>query len=719
MGTDLMRAPPALLAQPDLRLWLDLGVERTLGVRTGKVELGQGILTALAQIAAQELCVPPSWIVVKAASTLDSPDEGFTAGSLSVEYSGAALRFAGACLRERLVAAAADRLAASRHDLQVRDGVVCQGENATDWSYWTLADELLRLPVTDDLEVRLAQPTRHDGVGADLPRVDLAAKLVGGAFIQDLELPGMRHAKVLRQPFARAKLMAPDLEQRMRERLPDATLIRSGDFVACVADSEVRAGEALQRLQKIARWQPADAATVPSGTTDIGSDLATWLAQQPSHDTVLEPRTAPAGAARVSYQGTWSRPFLAHASIGLCCALAREQAGRLEVWTHSQGIFPLRDQLARVLQRPAASVVVHHIAGAGCYGHNGADDVALDAALVAVALPGTPIRIQWSREEELSQAPFGAAMAVTIEATLDADDRINSWCAHVSATSHGTRPGMHGDVNLLAAGALDPGWLPPRSADVPEAVGGGASRNARPIYAVGARALTLRLVDSPVRSSALRSLGAYANVFAIEGMMDELAAAAAQDAAAFRRRHLSDERALAVLDRVVAMSGWNERANLDGGTTLGLGLAQYKGRAAYCAVVVEIELEQAVAVRRVWCAVDAGRLINPDGARNQIEGGIVQSISWTLKEAVRFDGTTPLCTGWDGYPVLRFGEVPLIETEFLGATDNPAVGVGEASQGPTAAALGNAVSTALGLRARHLPLDRDALVALLSLQEAP
>lgn len=250
---------------------------------------------------------------------------------------------------------------------------------------------------------------------------------------------------------------------------------------------------------------------------------------------------------------------------------------------------------------------------------------------------------------------------------------------------------------------------------MPENHGGGASRNARPIYRVGSRALAIKLVHSPLRTSAIRSLGAFANVVAIEGMMDQLAALARLDAVEFRRRHLDNARARAALDRVVAMSGWNERSHRHvGATTLGLGLAQYKGRGAYCAVVVEIELEIAVTVRHVWCAVDAGLAINPDGARNQIEGGILQSISWTLMEAVRFEGGTPLCRGWDSYPILRFGELPTIETELLGATDNASVGVGEASQGPTAAALVNAVSNAIGMRARHLPLDKDALIELLA-----
>ena len=318
--------------------------------------------------------------------------------------------------------------------------------------------------------------------------------------------------------------------------------------------------------------------------------------------------------------GTWTRPFLAHASIGLCTACAWLQGDRLEIWTHSQGIFTLRAQIARVLDRPLDAVVLHHVAGAGCYGHNGADDVALDAAPDGARETRHADSRAMVARRRTGQCAVRGADGGALEATLDAGMRIASWATRVVSPSHATRPGMHGEVNLLAAAALDEHWVPRTVADAPEASGGGATRNARPLYGVGSRSLAVSLVESPVRTSALRSLGAHANVFAIEGMMEELAAAAHVDAGLFRRRHLSDPRAVAVLDRVLTMSAWSARTSSDAGTALGLGLARYKGRGAYCAVVVDIELDVAVHVRRVWCAVDVGRIVNPDGARNQIEG---------------------------------------------------------------------------------------------------
>ena len=717
-------APASVLAQPDLRRWIGFESSGRATVRTGKVELGQGIVTALAQIAAEELGIELAQIDMPPASTAHGPDEGHTVGSLSVEQSGPAVRFVGACLRQRLLAAAARRLgidaAQGATRLNVRCGTVELDGQATPHSYWSLASALLREPLQAGESAPHRPAAQRAFTGRDVPRLDLRAKLRGGGFIHDLELPHMCHAAVLRQPWPGAQLLALD-EAALAARHPALQWLRRRDFVAVVAVSDRAARADLARLARLAQWQPRPPA--PPDLPREGEDIGAWLGRQPGHETPLQVANAPDAASAAAaddangFTGTWSRPFLAHASIGLSCALAWLRDGQLEIWSHSQGIFALRAQIARVTGREADSVQVHHLPGAGCYGHNGADDAALDAALVALARPGTPVRVQWSRVEELTQAPFGAAMAATLGAVLDASGRIVRWHAHIASTSHGTRPGMHGEPNLLAAPAIDPQWRPQHSADVPEAIGGGASRNARPIYDVGALDATLKFAQTPVRSSALRALGAHLNVFAIEAMMDELAARAGVEPAAFRRRHLSDARALAVLDRVLAMSGW-ARLAADPGAAVGLGLARYKGRGAWCAVVAEIELDLTVAVRRVWCAVDAGCVVNPDGARNQVEGGIVQSVSWTTLEAVRFDEHGALAGGWRDYPVLRFPEVPQIETVFIGPSqandDGGSLGVGECSQGPTAAAIGNAVARAIGQRVMDLPIDRERLLRLLS-----
>ncbi|MFL6692186.1 MAG: molybdopterin cofactor-binding domain-containing protein [Ramlibacter sp.] len=700
-----LELPPTLASQADPALWLAFDTPGRVTVRTGKVELGQGILTALTQLVADGLGVDTAQVDMRSASTHRWPNEGFTVGSLSLEQSGPVMCTLGAVLRWRLLQAASQALDLPFAELEVRQGEVRHHELATGWNYWEHGAVLLLEPLGTNDRMAPAQP--GGSVGSALPRVDLRAKFAGGAFIHDLELPGMQHAVVLRQPVRGAHLAAFDSE-RFAARAGGARSVRTGDFIACVADTERAARAALETLRACVRWEGPAAPAVED-------DIAGWLARQPLDESVIEPAQPPVpGDGSVEVEATWTRPFIAHASIGLSCGLAWQDGDVLRVWSHSQGIFPLRDAIAQVLGRVPASIHLQHVPGAGCYGHNGADDAALDAALVAAALPGTPVRVQWSREEELREAPLGAPMAVRIRAAVDPAGRIARWDTHVLSTSHNMRPGVGGSPNLLAAAAVDPRFERERDVEVPEARGGGATRNARPIYAVGQRSLSLGMATTHVRTSALRALGAFANVFAIEGMMDELAGRCGSDPAEFRLRHLEDARATAVLERVLAMCNWRGPGSSGDEVTRGVGLARYKGRGAWCAVVAEVALGEAVEVRRIWCAVDAGLIVNPDGARNQVDGGIVQALSWTTLESVRFEDGRPVAQGWEGYPVLRFAQVPAIATGFVGQHENPSLGVGEAAQGPTAAAMANAVSRAIGQCVTDLPISRERLLRLLT-----
>ncbi|RZL87712.1 MAG: xanthine dehydrogenase family protein molybdopterin-binding subunit, partial [Variovorax sp.] len=350
----------------------------------------------------------------------------------------------------------------------------------------------------------------------------------------------------------------------------------------------------------------------------------------------------------------YSRPYLAHASIGPSCALATFTEQGVEVWSHTQGVFHLRADLALILKRPAHDIVVHHAQGAGCYGHNGADDAAVDAALLARAVPGRPVRVLWSREDELAWSPFGAAMAVSLEAGLDAQGRIAHWRHAVWSNGHSMRPGRGGDVPvLLAATQLAEPFDAVTAVNPPPGAGGGGERNAVPIYALpAARVVSHRVLDMPLRTSSLRSLGAHCNVFAIESFMDELALACSADPLEFRLRHLDDPRARDVLQAAARMAGWADRhtREREEGTGFGLGLARYKNSGAWCAAVAQIEAAESVHVRRLWIAVDVGCVINPDGVVNQIEGGAIQTVSWVLKEAVRFDDARVLSASWEDYP---------------------------------------------------------------------
>jgi CO/xanthine dehydrogenase Mo-binding subunit len=410
----------------------------------------------------------------------------------------------------------------------------------------------------------------------------------------------------------------------------------------------------------------------------------------------------------------YTRPYIAHASIAPSCAMAQWTGDQVHVWTHSQGVYLLRADLALVLKLPVENITVEHMEGAGCYGHNAADDVALDAVLLAKAAGGAPVRVQWSRADELSHAPFGAAMAIEIEADLDAQGEIVDWRHFIWSNGHVARPGRAAQPSLLAATELENPFPRMISTNPPQAHGGGGDRNAIPLYDFPSwQICSHRLLTMPVRTSALRTLGAQGNVFAIECFLDELAAERGEDPVAFRLRHLSDPRAQDVIRAVATRANW--KPDKRPGVGYGLGFARYKNTGAYCAVVAEIEGAEDISVKRLTIAVDVGEAINPDGVINQIEGGAIQATSWVLKEGVRFAKDRITSTTWTDYPILRFSEVPQVQVELIQRPDVEPVGAGEAAHGPVTAAIANAVFDALELRVRNLPITRDSLIAAMEL----
>jgi CO/xanthine dehydrogenase Mo-binding subunit len=695
---DAPKLPASLHVNRRLGQWLRFLPEGLVEVRSGKVELGQGIATALAQIVADELDIAPARVRMIPATTASSPDEAVTSGSLSVQESGTALRYACAEARAIYMEAAAARLGKPADRLQVIDGeIVAVGGAHT--SYWALADDALL-----DREATAGVPPKssHRVVGSALLRLDLPDKAFGRPrFVHDLVLPGMLHGRVLRPPSPAAVLLSID---DSKVRALGATVVRDGNFLGVLAEREEVALKALERLREGAAWNEPQ--TLPDA-----AGLADWVRAQPVETKVVDERdpdstTAAARTVRARY----SRPYLAHASIGPSCAVAHWHDDGLHVWCHSQGVYNLRADLAVALGVPAERIVVAHAEGAGCYGHNGADDVALDAALLARAAGGRPVRVVWTRADELAWAPFGPAMAVELTADLDAAGEVLAWRHELWSNGHSSRPGRAATPTLLAASHLERPFERVLAINPPMPAGG-ADRNAVPLYDFPARRIVNhRLLSMPLRASALRSLGAFANVFAIESFADELARAREEDPVAWRLRHLADPRARAVIEAAARRAGWSGCRPREA-RGHGIGCAKYKNLGAYCAVVAEIEAEREIRVRRLVVAVDVGLVVNPDGVANQIEGGAIQATSWTLKEAVRFDRTRVTSSTWEDYPILKFSEVPAVEVEIVSRPDLPSVGAGEAAQGPTAAAIANAVCDALGVRVRDLPITPERIAA--------
>ncbi len=699
------KLPGSLDTNRRLDQWLSINRDGTVTVRPGKVEIGQGILTALTQIVAEELDIAVERIRLIAAATTLSPNEGITSGSRSIQESGIALRFAAAEARELLLARAAEKLGVTLEQLSVSDGVV-SARSGGAVSYWDLTDDaLLKREASGDAQPKT--PPEYALIGRALERVDIPPKVMGApVYVHDLDLPGMLHARVVRPAGPGMRLTTSGFTEV--ETMPGVVkVVRDGNFLGVVAAREDEAIRAARRLARIAQWEGG-------GTLPANGDPRYLLECETEDEVISEKGDGATQAGARSLTAEYSRPHIAHAALGPSCAVAEFSDGRYTLWTHSQGIFPLRGDLAVALAVPETDITIAHVEGAGCYGHNGADDVACDAALLARAVPGSPVRVQWTREDEFGWEPYGSPMVVRMRASLDAAGRISSWAHELWSHGHSTRPGGRGGVNLRAAWELAQP-VPRATPGNPPLPGGGSHRNAIPLYDFPNERVTNRLVrTAPLRISSLRSLGAHANVFAIESFMDELALEAGTDPVEFRLQHLKDARARAVIEKVAALAGWRSKEAGDGERGRGLGFARYKNAGCYVAVIVEVVAGQDVRVSKAWCAVDVGQVINSDGVVNQIEGGIVQTVSWTLKERATYDRDGVTSLNWDTYPILTFPEVPQVEVALIDRPELPPLGAGEGAQGPTSAAIGNAVHNALKVRLRDMPFIRERLISALA-----
>jgi len=697
--------PGSLAQNRMLDAWIRINTDGTATIFPGKVELGQGITTALTQIAAEELDLSLGRVRVLTTDTSYSPNEGVTSGSQSIEYGGTALRLASAEVRGILLDLAAKRFGVSADTLTVADGTI-GSRDRRKVGYGELAADLdLHREATAKIAPKLV--AAHKIVGKSIQRFDIPKKVTGGiAFVQDIRLPEMVHGRIVRPPRPGSKLDSVDVAAV--QAMPGVVaVVRDGSFLGVIAEREEQAIKARQALIESARWTLGPELPDPAKIYDV-------LLALPAEDTVISNKQAPVPEGATVIEATYRKPYIAHASIGPSCAVAEFKNGEMTVWTHSQGIFPLRNHLSLGLRLPIADIRCIHAEGSGCYGQNGADDVGLDAALLARAVAPRPVRLQWMRDDELWE-PYGPAMIMRVKAAL-ADGKIAEWNYDLWSNTHSTRPTEIGGNNLLASWYLAnaQNQAPPRT--IPQPAGGG-DRNAIPLYDFPRQRVVHHFIkEMPLRVSALRTLGAYSNVFAIESFLDELARAAKADPIAFRLAHLKDSRARAAIESVARNANWKDGEAGDGRRGRGIGFAKYKNLSVFVAVIAEVEVDAAsgvIKVPRAFAVADAGQIVNPDGLTNQIQGGIIQSTSWTLHEQVRFNRDGITSRDWQGYPILTMQEVPHVAVELIDRPSEKSLGAGEGAQGPAVAAIANAFANATGKRIRELPLTPDRVKAAL------
>lgn len=688
-----------LLTPPDpglINAWIQILESGKIKILTGKIELGQGILTAIMQVAAEELNSRLELIDIHMADTNATPDEGYTAGSMSIESSAMTVRAAAARAREVLLEMAAKKTNLATSELRLENGEVTGGG--------------IRLSLTELLEGKqlmenfkgsptILGKTSRKYVGQPIHRRDIEEMARGNAhFVHDLHFPGMLHARIVRPPAYSAQLNS--IDEAAILRLPALKkLVRIGSFIGVIAEEEFEAIQLSAFAASLVKWDIQDALPVNVSLKEyiktLPADQSTEKQSSGWKDSLV---TNPAKA----HSATYYKPYIMHAANGPSCAVAIFKDGKLDVWSHTQGVYPLRKAIAGLLNLPEASVQVKGVQGPGCYGHNGADDVAAEASLLAYAYPGRPIRLQWMRQEENAWEPYSTAMRMELAAGIE-NGKITGWKYSLWSDVHGTRPGGNA-ANLLPARYINKGYD-----KIPAGFKGGAVRNAEPYYAIDQQQIQSNIFTGPLRRSSIRGLGAYANIFAIESFMDELAFKAGVDPVQFRIAHSTDPRSIACLEKLQQIT---KPVPVHSGQGMGYAFSRYKNSAAYCAVAVLAQVNEnngELAVKQVWGVVDAGETINSDGLKNQIEGGIVQSISWAMEETVQFDAKHITSLNWASYPILRFNKTPQVEVEIIDRIEEPPLGAGEAAQGPATAALANAIFSAVGIRVRDLPIKLHSL----------
>lgn len=700
---DLGAAFPAAV-EKKLDAWIAIGADGNATLYTGKVELGTGVETALTQIACEELDLRMDQLRVVQGDTKLTPDQGPTWGSITVVVGGPQVRAAAATARARLLALAATALQADAATLTMDGGKVAAPSGKSVGYGQLVGGRQLEGEVDPKAPVKPVSAYRL--VGKSVPRVDIPAKVAARfTFVQDVRVPGMLHGRVVMAPRLGASVTR--FESLAASKVPGLVrIVRQGDFIGVVAKTEWGAIQAQRAL--VVEWSGGQA--MPSTETVYEQLLDAPVAQAQQLVANGDAEGELKAAAQV-FEGRFDMPFQTHGSIGPSCAVADVAAEGVTVWSATQAPHWLRANLAELLGLPEDRVRVIYAEGAGCYGRNGHEDAAGDAVLLSKAV-GAPVRVQWMRHQEHGSAPMGPAHVVAVKAAMTGG-KVTAWRSEAWLTEQpSTLPPVH-----------MPGFRAAGYQQVDSSFAGLLHANQQPGYLIPhQRVLANRSTKRPVRVSWIRGPGRIHNVFAVESMMDEIALAAGADPVAFRLAHAPDARSRNVIERVARLAKWEPRTGPRAArpatgdlTGRGFAYARYSNGSTYVAMVADVSVDRAsgkARLKRMFVSHDCGRMVNPDGVSNQVEGSVIQTASRALLEEMAFDGRQVTGTDWASYPIMRFSDVPEIVVDLVESTDPP-MGAGESSTVPVIAAISNAIHDATGVRVRRIPFVAARLKAAL------
>jgi len=702
-------AKPLALTEVDSFLAIDARGRVT--AYCGKVDLGTGVNTALRQIVAEELDVALPRVSLITGDTSLTPDQGKTWGSLTIQLGGMQLRNAAATARGALMEEAAKRLGAKKEDLRVADGVVSAGNRRVTYAQ-LIGGKNFSLKLDHTKPAQPKDPKDHTIVGKSVPRDDIPDKITGRfTYIHDFRVPGMLHGRVARPPAIGATLESVD-EASVKDVPGLVKVVREGNFLGVVAQSEWGAITAAKKLK--ANWSKWEG--LPEQAKLYEHVRATKSVQDQVTSNVGDTAAAMAADGMRKFAATYDFAIHTHGSMGPSCAVAEFKDGKLTSWSASQATHDLRKQLAEMFGMPVDNVHCVYLEGSGCYGRNGHEDAAADAALLAKAV-GRPVRVQWSRADEHGWDPKGPPTLMDLRASMDSGGAVTAWESEFF-------------IPQQTAGSfmvpLTPGTLAglPQKGDI--APGNVFQNSAIPYKFANVKTVCHRLESTPFRPSWIRTPGRMQNTYANECFMDELAAAAKVDPIEFRLKYIdpADRRGIEVLNRLKALAKWETRPSPQPGGAgggsgniakgRGVSYVKYELVRTYVGIVADVEVDRAsgaIRVTRVYMTHDCGQIINPDGLINQIEGNIIQTLSRTLIEELKFDRSAVTSLDWASYPILTFPDVPEVTIELINQPNAPPWGAGEPAAAVVPSAISNAVFDATGIRLRSIPYTPDKVKA--------
>jgi CO/xanthine dehydrogenase Mo-binding subunit len=696
---------PLSIAEVDAFLAIDARGRVT--VYSGKVDMGTGVRTALAQIAADELDVPFNAVRIVEGDTDLTPDQGKTWGSLTIQLGGVQIRNAAATARLALIEQAAKRLNAKPEELSVANGVIRAGNRRVTYGQ-LVGGRMFSLKLDHAKPARFKDPKDYKIVGKSVPRVDIPDKVRGRfTYINNLRVRGMLHGRVIRPPSVGAKLESVD-DSAIKNIAGIVRVVREGNFLGVVAQTEWAAIKAARALK--ANWSKWEG--LPEHAKLFEHVRATKVFRDEVTGNVGNTGEAMGKEGVKKLAATYDFAIHTHGSQSPSCAVAEFRDGKLISWSASQATHDLRKQLAEMFSMPVENVRCIYLEGSGCYGRNGHEDAAADAAMLAKAVGG-PVRVQWSRADEHGWDPKGPPTLIDLRAALDEAGNVTAWESEFFIPQQTDKSFMVPLIPATLAGL-------PAKADI--APGNIFQNSNIPYKFANIKAVCHRLESTPFRPSWIRTPGRMQNTYANECFLDELAAAANADPIEFRMKYLdpADKRGIETLTRVAALAKWDKRPSpqpaASGNVVKGRGVSyvKYELVRTYVAVVAEVEVDRAagaIKVTKVYVAHDCGQIINPDGLRNQIDGNVIQMVSRTLIEELKFDRSHVTSLDWESYPVIKFPDVPEIVIDLIDRPNERPWGAGEPAAAVVPSAISNAVFDATGVRLRSVPYTPDKVKA--------